>query len=415
MKHSLQFSLFPAVQYLTSRGYSTSVIANEFGVSNETIRKSKKRFGDKAEFLEEDFSKGRVIYVFNDLITDNIVQTLDINDGIIVISGNLCAGYDDDSISDKPLWATPFTSAGDLVVDNIKCGFVVILDHNKELDLSEFTFDFERYKLSDIVENGQRLFESTYCAKSARLPRFMSSSLARDKPSNFIATDKSITITSGLESTTIDFSHPRFTEAMNVLLNTRDASEAIKLVNLEKEVKTYFEHKDIKVIGGEVLYKDRTIHSSLTKRIIKSLDNNEPFMKYIMFMENLMQNPSNKATLRLFDFLEANDIEITDDGYFIAFKRVGSDFTDLYTGKMLNAPGEVLQVDRNTVDEDDNRTCSTGLHVCSKSYLPHFGCNARHKIVRCKVNPCNVVSIPVDYDNAKMRTCGYVVIDEITL
>ena len=79
---------------------------------------------------------------------------------------------------------------------------------------------------------------------------------------------------------------------------------------------------------------------------------------------------------------------------------------------MLNAPGEILEVDRNTVDEDDTVTCSRGLHVCSKSYLDHYGTSKGNKVVRCKVHPKDVVSIPIDYNNAKMRTCGYTVIDE---
>jgi hypothetical protein len=33
----------------------------------------------------------------------------------------------------------------------------------------------------------------------------------------------------------------------------------------------------------------------------------------------------------------------------------------------------------------------------------------------CKVNPKNVVSIPADYNNSKMRVCEYEVIDELNM
>lgn len=44
--------------------------------------------------------------------------------------------------------------------------------------------------------------------------------------------------------------------------------------------------------------------------------------------------------------------------------------------------------------------------------LNHYGSSSGTKIVKVKVHPKDVVSIPVDYNNAKMRTCGYEVIEE---
>jgi len=35
-------------------------------------------------------------------------------------------------------------------------------------------------------------------------------------------------------------------------------------------------------------------------------------------------------------------------------------------------------------------------------------------VVKVLVNPEDVVSIPTDYNDAKMRTCKYVVIEEVT-
>jgi hypothetical protein len=78
-----------------------------------------------------------------------------------------------------------------------------------------------------------------------------------------------------------------------------------------------------------------------------------------------------------------------------------------------NSPGKTVTMPRNQVDEDDQRTCSAGLHVCSKSYIGHFG-SGSDRIVSVKVHPRDVVSIPVDYNDAKMRTCGYVVLEDVT-
>jgi hypothetical protein len=65
---------------------------------------------------------------------------------------------------------------------------------------------------------------------------------------------------------------------------------------------------------------------------------------------------------------------------------------------------------RNKVDDNQNNTCSYGLHFCSEGYLKHFG-GARTVIV--KINPRDVVSIPNDYNQTKGRTCRYEVIGEV--
>ena len=66
---------------------------------------------------------------------------------------------------------------------------------------------------------------------------------------------------------------------------------------------------------------------------------------------------------------------------------------------------------RNQVMDDPNVTCAAGLHFCSIEYLNSmWGHNGHTMIV--KINPADVVSIPVDYNNSKGRCCRYEVIAE---
>ena len=67
-------------------------------------------------------------------------------------------------------------------------------------------------------------------------------------------------------------------------------------------------------------------------------------------------------------------------------------------------------MERNAVDDDKDRTCSAGLHFCSKDYLNHFG---GERIMILKINPRDVVSIPSDYNDSKGRACRYEVIGEL--
>jgi hypothetical protein len=127
-------------------------------------------------------------------------------------------------------------------------------------------------------------------------------------------------------------------------------------------------------------------------------------------MENLMLNPSKRAVTELYGFLEKNSLPITPDGHFLAYKKVRFDYKDCHSGTMDNSVGTVVEMERNAVDDDKDRTCSTGLHFCSQGYLNHFG---GERIVIVKINPRDVVSIPSDYNDSKGRACRYEVVDEI--
>jgi len=69
---------------------------------------------------------------------------------------------------------------------------------------------------------------------------------------------------------------------------------------------------------------------------------------------------------------------------------------------------------RNLVDSDDRNTCSTGLHACSYEYLNYYIHDENDRIVLVEINPRDVVSIPIDYNNTKLRCCRYKVVMEVT-
>jgi hypothetical protein len=79
---------------------------------------------------------------------------------------------------------------------------------------------------------------------------------------------------------------------------------------------------------------------------------------------------------------------------------------------MNNAPGTIVEMERNQVDDNKDQTCSTGLHFCGLSYLDHFGGNDSRTVI-VKIDPADVVSIPSDYNGAKGRACRYEVIGEM--
>ena len=168
----------------------------------------------------------------------------------------------------------------------------------------------------------------------------------------------------------------------------------------------------VAVQGSKVFYRDRELVGVMTQRLIEMYQDGFPVEPLILFMENLMQNPSKRAVEELYGFMEKGNLPLTPDGHFLAYKKVRADFLDIHSGTMSNAPGNIVEMERNAVDDDQNRTCSAGLHFCSKEYLNHFG-GSDSRTVILKINPADVVSIPADYNATKGRACRYEVLGEL--
>lgn len=235
------------------------------------------------------------------------------------------------------------------------------------------------------------------------------------------ANSRFISITQGRETWNADKDHPGFAAAFAFLSQSVGADYATEqelvrkardTINIERAVKEFVKG-DVRISDGSLFYQDIELRSGLVDRILAAMNAGEDFEFFLPFLENLLENPSPKAVQRLFDFLVANDIEITKDGYFIGWKIVRDNYFDCHSGTFDNSPGKVVKMPRSRVNDDDTQTCSAGLHVCSKGYIGHFG-GSNSRVVSVKVHPRDVVSIPVDYNDAKMRACQYEVLADVT-
>jgi hypothetical protein len=168
----------------------------------------------------------------------------------------------------------------------------------------------------------------------------------------------------------------------------------------------------VQVVDGEVLVNGNVVHSTLTERIITMIDEGFDVAPFVLFYENLLSNPSKRSIDELYGFLEVSNLPITEDGHFLAYKKVQSNYLDIHSGTFDNSVGATCSMLRDQVDDDKERTCSHGLHFCSKEYLNKFG-NTTSRVMIVKINPRDVVSIPIDYNNAKGRCCEYLVIGEV--
>jgi hypothetical protein len=167
----------------------------------------------------------------------------------------------------------------------------------------------------------------------------------------------------------------------------------------------------VDVVAGSIYYKGTELHNTMVDRILIMMREGFSVTPMINLLNNLYENPSNKAVEELYTFLEYGKMPITEDGCFLAYKRVNTDYTSCYDSKTSNKIGEVVSMPRYLVDDRSEQTCSHGLHICSFEYLASY---SGARVIVVKVNPADVVSIPTDYNNTKARVCQYEVISELT-
>jgi len=196
--------------------------------------------------------------------------------------------------------------------------------------------------------------------------------------------------------------------------------------------------------GNSAMYLKGTsdpIPEFLAKKLLEYIDKGLNVEALVNFWKNTLLNPDKGVRQQLFGFLEHNGHPITDKGYFLAYKAVkvarkydaetgeevvsirydentGERIEETLNQSMTFKPyhsgahgmtvkvGEPITMPREECDSDPEVTCSAGLHVGSMEYVHDFGYSGG-VILEVLVSPRNVVAVPTDYNNTKMRTCEY--------
>lgn len=211
-----------------------------------------------------------------------------------------------------------------------------------------------------------------------------------------------IQVTIGGKPFSLTASHPTF-KRMKTAIQKKNWAVVPKLVNMASQLTTEA-YGVVEVRGSDVYYKDKVVHSSLTNRIIEMLNESRPISHMLKFMDNLYENPAPEAIEEFFNWLTSNQLPITDDGEFLAYKSVDNKYKDQHTHTIDNSPGQVIMMSRNSADKSWRTQCSSGFHICSKQY-GLYGT----KVMAVKANPRDVLSAT----DGKMRVTKYEVLMEL--
>lgn len=234
-----------------------------------------------------------------------------------------------------------------------------------------------------------------------------------------IITDSTITLISEGAPSVIGKTHPNFYKIKKALL----AKNFLEIENLLDVKNGYKEFSNglIAVDGDNLIYKESIIHNVLTQRICEMIHNGDEVTPMINFLVNLMDNPSEGSIDQLYTFLEHENLPITEDGCFLAYKAINRNYTDKYTGSISNKVGEKVKMPYEEVTANPEVACSSGLHCGSIEYVRCYGNFSQDengdlngdRLVTVKVNPSDVVSVPEDSNRQKVRVYRYVVHEEI--
>ena len=263
--------------------------------------------------------------------------------------------------------------------------------------------------------------------KPSRKPKAVKSKKSKTAPAVKMKSVKTISLPSALvvaiggDSYEVKVNHPEYAKIKEQLesveaIDAETEKALLVLINGEviEKVKEWSDGK-LEIKNGVVRWEGTALQGRLAKVLIATAQSGdtEALSRFGLFIDKVNQAISYKVTNRLFDFLDANNLRIDNEGDIVGFKVVRANYTDKHTGTFDNSVGQVVSMPRNQVDDRDEVTCSNGLHFCSYDYIKSFSSNG-DRLVLVKVDPRDFVSCPIDYGSTKARICRYKVIEDVT-
>lgn len=252
-------------------------------------------------------------------------------------------------------------------------------------------------------------------------------------PLTYLYTGNSLTVM-GLDGSPnmIESSHPYFGKVVDLVIHqgSQDIDTILSLMSPAARLRQIADGAEVTLKHIDKNYKivvdpdnsavqftvngyEFNIPNDLRFEILRVADDNGDITPFSKFLGKLADNPDKDVHSQLFGFIQACGMTLAEDGDFLAYKRVRSDFKDIYSGTMDNSPGKVVEEERFYCEKDPNKTCAKGLHFAAWDYLDSYASAVSNKTVLVKINPTDVVSIPNDYRDMKGRACKYLILREV--
>lgn len=241
------------------------------------------------------------------------------------------------------------------------------------------------------------------------------------KLTNCIVSDNGITTIIGGRPYQVGTDHPQYDKILKTL-KTKDVDEFLRLYSPVSNLSKIKETEDFKVteglvVGhGSVTYRGHAIHNVVADRIIAMQSEGHDIGPLTRFLEKALSLTSENLEA-LYLFMGNAGLPITNEGNVLGWKVVREDWKDKHSGTVDNSVGvTVPEIPRAMCDSNGNNPCSKGYHVGNLRYSGpdgYFYCKgSKEHIILVEFDPANVVSVPSDSHQDKLRVTQYTVIEE---
>lgn len=247
---------------------------------------------------------------------------------------------------------------------------------------------------------------------------------------NYRYLPQSIVVTFDNEIYIADETHP-YWEQICVMAERGDP-KVVHMFSLEDAVRDRFVQvtSRISVENRQVLLDGEPLSNPYVDRLLDVAgdeDGDAEAYAWAKFFEKLAANPNKAVAEQLGRWMKATgeDWEITEDGNFLGYRGVmknaegervskfkGTARVDGELFENTNIPnpvGATVTMPRTEVTFDPNNACAAGLHVGTKGYARSWGSTGEVLVI--EVDPTNVVSVPHDAGDAKIRVCAFDIVD----
>jgi len=243
----------------------------------------------------------------------------------------------------------------------------------------------------------------------------------------------------GKEPLTVDKTHPNYQTIYDHLTTGVDNDDlllGLVAPGVAAAAKMSVLSERIRYDRGRIYFDGDKLDNAITAHIVRIVEDGgdqDHYGPLVNFLEKLSTNPSEESKKHLYHFVSANRMTIAPDGDLIAYKGVNADYTSksrgfgIVNGEVFgaydeetntvtemaaldNSIGNVVEIPRSMVDPNRGVACSTGLHVGAYSYAQGFA-GYSGKLLTVKVNPRDVVAVPSDSNDQKVRVVRYLVLE----
>lgn len=233
----------------------------------------------------------------------------------------------------------------------------------------------------------------------------------------------------------VNSNHPKWQEIFDLVMTDGDPTEVVELWDTSQKLLSKFMSLTDRVAirHGKVTFDGDEINDVLTDQILRFVqEDNEDFWPLVMFLENVYANPSEHSRTQLFNWLSKHEFAITDRGEIVGYKGVRASELDSFQWKSTQSghafvededgeireivsdyvhqnDGDIVTMPRSEVVGDPSTACSFGLHVGNWRYAKYFS----QYVIKVIVSPRDVVSVPTDSNEEKIRCCRYTIVHQV--